>query len=170
MRPLLLLATPLILCACSSEPDPQALAGKLTDSFQTEIKSDGMKLFTYSIETIDRHRNQQQRRAMNDDRQQSPTGMPDRQRTRQPQDNMGNQQINRSSRRSDSENKQMTQELEFGLKKTLEANQYCRDGYYELERLVLNDRAELRGECHEGATDKDIQRFGYGKFTSQKTE
>lgn len=149
--------TLLLLSACSGTPDPAQFAGKVTDSFQTEIKSDGMKLFTYSVTavTADRHR-------------QKSAETPERQHSRpQPQDDMRSQ---RMGRRGSTENKLMTQELEIGLQKTLEANLYCRDGYYELERLVLRDRAELRGECHEGASKQDIQHFGYGKYTEQQKQ
>ncbi|MBO1273442.1 MULTISPECIES: hypothetical protein [Shewanella] len=158
MRLLLLLpVASLMLSACSSTPDPEQFAGKVTDNFQAEIKSDGMKLFTYSVTAV-KTDNRRQRPQPNMD-------ATEHQRSRsQPQEDMRPQ---RMGRRDGAENKQMTQELEIGLQKTLESNQYCRDGYYELERLVLRDRAELRGECHEGASEQDIKRFGYGKYTDQ---
>lgn len=36
---------------------------------------------------------------------------------------------------------------------------YCREGYFELSRMIESGRGEIRGECKEGATDADRQKF-----------
>ena len=42
------------LIACSSAPiDPSELAGKLRDKLTTDIKSDGLKLFSYKARLVD---------------------------------------------------------------------------------------------------------------------
>lgn len=51
------------------------------------------------------------------------------------------------------------QQVELGLIKTLEMTGYCREGYFELSRMIESGRGEIRGECKEGATDADRQKF-----------
>ncbi|GLP95365.1 hypothetical protein [Paraferrimonas sedimenticola] len=41
----------------------------------------------------------------------------------------------------------------------LNFNRYCREGFTELDRLVLSDYAMVRGECNEAATEEDRKRF-----------
>lgn len=50
-------------------------------------------------------------------------------------------------------------ELEERLAAELLANQFCRDGYLELQRDDSQWPLRLRGECNEGATTEDRQRF-----------
>lgn len=50
-------------------------------------------------------------------------------------------------------------ELEARVAAELQANQFCRDGYLELQRDDSQWPLRLRGECLDGATTADRQRF-----------
>ena len=43
------------------------------------------------------------------------------------------------------------EQIDLGLAKTLEKNQFCHTGYIEIDRFIGLERAEIRGECNEGA-------------------
>lgn len=45
------------------------------------------------------------------------------------------------------------EQINLGLAKTLEKNQFCHSGYIEIERFIGFERAEIRGECNEGANE-----------------
>ncbi|MFT5790606.1 MAG: hypothetical protein ACI8SJ_002735 [Shewanella sp.] len=49
--------------------------------------------------------------------------------------------------------------MEHGLNQTIEMTGYCREGYIEISRSIQYDRGSIRGECQEGATEKDIAKF-----------
>lgn len=36
---------------------------------------------------------------------------------------------------------------------------FCREGYFELSRIIEYGRGEIRGECIEGASEADKQAF-----------
>ncbi len=142
MRALFLLLLPLLLCSCSSKPsiDPADFAGAIKDNFQTDIKADGLKLFTYTARLI------------------TP-------------DSGGSYSISVQAPRTAKEMRQQLairearqavfeQQLQLGLDNTLKMNQYCREGFYELSRLLQSDRGEIRGECRDGASEMDRSRFG----------
>ncbi|QBF84340.1 hypothetical protein EXU30_17930 [Shewanella maritima] len=135
------------LCACSASPvDPQEFAGRYKDRFSTQIKGKDIKLFTYraSLATSSQ-------RGIDDD-------LPHNQRiSRKKQDAS-------SYRREQARKQEMLEawgeHVEVGLVKTLAMTGYCQTGYIELSRYVTSDRAEIRGECNEGATEADIEKFG----------
>ncbi|WP_335901579.1 hypothetical protein ACOI2Q_09190 [Shewanella algae] len=142
MRALFLLLLPLLLCSCSSKPsiDPADFAGAIKDSFQSDIKADGLKLFTYTARLITPDSGGSYRISV----QAPPTAKEMRQ-----------QLAIREARQAVFE-----QQLQLGLDNTLKMNQYCREGFYELSRLLQSDRGEIRGECRDGASEMDRSRFG----------
>ncbi|GAB1049419.1 MAG: hypothetical protein WAqPseu_39160 [Shewanella algae] len=142
MRALFLLLLPLLLCSCSSKPniDPADFAGAIKDSFQTDIKADGLKLFTYTARLITPDSGGSYRISV-----QAPRTAKE----------MRQQLAIREARQAVFE-----QQLQLGLDNTLKMNQYCREGFYELSRLLQSDRGEIRGECRDGASEMDRSRFG----------
>ncbi|GGE79496.1 hypothetical protein [Shewanella carassii] len=142
MRALFLLLLPLLLSSCSSKPniDPADFAGAIKDNFQTDIKADGLKLFTYTARLT---------APKADGRYENPIEAP---RTAK---EMRQRQAIREARLAVFE-----QQLQLGLDNTLKMNQYCREGFYELSRLLQSDRGEIRGECRDGANEMDKSRFG----------
>ncbi|MGL4712303.1 MAG: hypothetical protein ACRCWP_07010, partial [Shewanella sp.] len=121
------------LIACSSAPiDPSELAGKLRDKLTTDIKNDGLKLFSYKAHLVD------EKSTMDDvDRP-----FPHEARIR-------NMQDPREQRRAMQDLQDLIavweRQVELGLTKTLEMTGYCREGYIELSRIIEPGRGEIRG-------------------------
>ncbi|WP_076415392.1 hypothetical protein [Shewanella sp. UCD-KL12] len=113
---------------------------KVKDKFKTDIRTNGIKLFTY-----------QAKLAAPDDIK---TQLPHQERI---------SQVNRSrranSKRYEVDLSDWTAQIELGLNKTLDMTGYCREGYLELSRIIEVGRGEIRGECNEGATDEDRSKF-----------
>lgn len=135
------------LIACSSAPiDPSELAGKLRDKLTTDIKSDGLKLFSYKARLVD------EKSTMND----TERPFPHEARIR-------NMQDPREQRRAMQDLQDSLEiwgrQVDLGLIKTLEMTGYCREGYIELSRIIEPSRGEIRGECQEGATNADKHKF-----------
>ncbi|AZQ10944.1 hypothetical protein [Shewanella khirikhana] len=140
-RSLLLAIVTLSLGACSSsapdtdEPDI-SYAGKIRDRLSTSIKDNGLKLFTYSVSA----------------------SAPSAADALPP---LPSRNLARSSRsRPSVDLTAWTEQIEIGLARTLAMSGYCREGSTEISRLIQADRAEIRGECNESASDEDRQRFG----------
>ncbi|QSX35809.1 hypothetical protein [Shewanella sedimentimangrovi] len=133
---------PLLLQGCAKDrglPERnEALIGKVRDKFEQDIRANGLKLFTYSL----------MRSGV--EAQNAPIRL--EQQKRQPQPKAGR-------RDRDNALEQWEQQVELGLANTLKMNGYCRDGYIEISRLVESDRAEIRGECKEGASEEDRRHF-----------
>ncbi|MCL1089509.1 hypothetical protein L2744_07795 [Shewanella profunda] len=136
------------LIACSSAPiDPAELAGKLKDKLTTDIKADGLKLFIYQANLVDEKssRDNMDRTFPHEDRMRQKPQDPSEQR--------------RNYKEKEAILEVWGQQVELGLTKTLEMTGYCREGYFELSRIIESGRGEIRGECKEGATDADRQKF-----------
>ncbi|MCL1146669.1 hypothetical protein AB4298_05510 [Shewanella sp. 10N.261.52.F9] len=136
------LAFTLLLSACSSskpEINPEEFAGLVTDSFRTDIKSNGLKLFTY--------------RAL--------LSLPKSQTAALPHEVRSNQKKrSRSKKRYQGPDLSgWTAQIEHGLQQTIKMNGYCRDGYIELYRSIQYDRGTIRGECNDGANEADLTKF-----------
>ncbi|MCL1039743.1 hypothetical protein L2750_21795 [Shewanella submarina] len=131
----LLLLMSALLSGCSSSPSPEKYAGKIRDQLTTDIKDNGLKLFTYRaslamMPTLSRAQPQSKREAI------------------------------KMARQMQQAREDFEEQFDLGLARTLEMTGYCRDGYLELFRMVEADRGELKGECNEGASDSDMTRFG----------
>ncbi|GIU15405.1 hypothetical protein [Shewanella sp. MBTL60-007] len=129
--------------ACSSKPDiePEEFAGQVSDSFRTDIMSNGLKLFTYrAILTAD-----------------TPQSAP------LPHEVRSNQK-KRSRTKQGYQGPDLsgwTAQVEHGLQQTIKMNGYCRDGYIELYRSIQVDRGTIRGECNDGADEADLAKFDF---------
>ncbi|MBR9729507.1 hypothetical protein ACFOD0_00055 [Shewanella intestini] len=144
---LILLITVLSLAACSTnQADPYEFAGQYKDRFATQIKGQDIKLFTYKA-----HLANSSTRGLNDNRN-------------SPQINRKNQDAISYAREQAAKQDHLErwqQNVELGLVNTLAMSGFCQTGYIELSRYIGADRAEIRGECKEGATQADIVKFGY---------
>jgi hypothetical protein len=49
--------------------------------------------------------------------------------------------------------------LDAAVQAKLDTTAYCRDGYLTLERYLANGIARIRGECRDGASDSDREKF-----------
>jgi hypothetical protein len=137
-----------ILAACGSKPElePMDFAGQFKDKFSTQIKGDGIKLFVYKAKIATASD-----RNIND-------APPHKQR------------IDRRKQDARSYAKEMrdkeefleiwAQQVQLGLDKTIAMTGYCKNGYIELSRYLEAERGEIRGECHDGATQEDRVKFG----------
>ncbi|MCT8869631.1 hypothetical protein [Shewanella xiamenensis] len=138
----------LTLLACSSAPiDPSEFAGKFKDKLTTDIRADGLKLFTYQAGFAEEY----------SPRDVTERPFPHEERMRQVA------QDPREQRRLYQQQADVLdiwgRQVELGLEKTLEMTGYCREGYFELSRIIESGRGEIRGECKEGATEEDKQKF-----------
>ncbi|MGS0726913.1 hypothetical protein ACVBKF_12030, partial [Shewanella sp. 0m-11] len=127
-----------LLSACSSQPDiePEKFAGQVSDSFRTDIKGNGLKLFTYrAILTMETPQSQ---------------ALPHEVRSNQ-------KKRSRANKRYQGPDLTMwTEKIEHGLQQTIEMTGYCKEGYIELSRSIQYDRGMIRGECNDGADEADI--------------
>ncbi|ABV86892.1 lipoprotein, putative [Shewanella pealeana ATCC 700345] len=137
----LIVALSSLLSACSSQPEinPEEFAGQVSDSFRTDIKSNGLKLFTYrAILTMESPQSQ---------------ALPHEVRSNQ-------KKRSRSNKRYQGPDLSVwTAQIEHGLQQTIKMNGYCRDGYIELYRSIQADRGTIRGECNDGADEADLAKF-----------
>ncbi|WP_076537372.1 hypothetical protein [Shewanella sp. UCD-KL21] len=140
------LTSTLLLSACATQaPDPELFAGKYRDTFSSSIKGEGIKLFTYKAKVANATD-----RGIEDP-------LPHQQRVnRRKQD--ARSYAREQERRADFLALWSAQ-VDLGLEKTLDMNGYCKEGYIVLHRNVSEGRGEIRGECNDGATEADIQKF-----------
>ncbi|MGX9462463.1 hypothetical protein ACWXWU_14685 [Shewanella sp. A14] len=141
----LVICSMILLSACSArDPDPMEFAGQFRDSFSTQMKGNGIKLFVYKAKlatALDR----------------SIPGVPrDINARRSKQDA---QSYLEAQRNADERLELWNRQVDLGLKKTIEMSGYCKDGFIELSRYVEAERGEIRGECKDGATAEDIEKF-----------
>ena len=128
-----------VIAGCTAKKtDPSDFEGKVKDRLKTDIRSNGIKLFTYKAKLA----------SSNDSIDQLPH-----------QQRMEQAKRSKRSRPYEVDLTDWTQQIELGLSKTLEMTGYCREGYMELSRLIEVDRGEIRGECNEGATQADRNKF-----------
>lgn len=130
-----------LLAACAgTKTDPADFDAKVKDRFKTDIRGNGIKLFTYKakLAPTDNYASQ----------------LPHQQRAEQAKSAKRSR-----SRRNEVDLSDWTEQIELGLTKTLDMTGYCREGYMELSRIIEVGRGEIRGECNEGATDEDREKF-----------
>jgi hypothetical protein len=143
---LLLFCVTLGACSSGKTLDRDRYAGKLKDKLTTVIKGDGIKLFTYSahlalpvksgrIDTLEEEYELPRDASPNERR-------------------LAYERIN-------AELDKWAEQIELGLEKTLKMTGFCREGYMELSRIIERGRGEIRGECNEGASEADKQKFAF---------
>lgn len=124
------------LSACSSHSDvlPQS------SHFASKITQDDSKRFTYTITLTNDRREQSQSKRLG-------------QLTDEPTN------IRDSGYASVEQGQQIREQLLKGLQQELEANGFCREGYFELDYTFFATQAQLRGECQESANITDKKRW-----------
>lgn len=134
----------IVLCtlsACAShKTDPDDFKNRVKDKFKTDIRSNGIKLFTYKAKLDNKS-----------------SALPHQERIQQAIKQSRSKKGQRSIYAPDLSD--WTEQIELGLSKTLDMTGYCREGFMELSRMIEVGRAEIRGECNEGATDEDREKF-----------
>ncbi|RLV60151.1 hypothetical protein D5018_08430 [Parashewanella curva] len=133
LMPILLAAS---LSACSSKPTVTNAdyAGQVRDSFTTETKMGGIKLFTYKVwrtSPLERSGSLSNRQRLN-------VKMKSR------------SELLRELRAREKRIAQWEAAVEYGLTRTLGQSRYCKGGYIELDRTVLDNEVMIRGECKDG--------------------
>ncbi|MCK4708150.1 MAG: hypothetical protein KAU21_05985 [Gammaproteobacteria bacterium] len=131
------LLIPLFLLACASTQKRQP---EVKEIFVTNIKEDGVKLFSYSV-TMSTPKKGKGRRG-------------DGGKGRGKHGKMGAGNPDRESMMNENRGK-ITEKLDSRLLET----GYCREGYIELNRYMGTGQSQIRGECKEKATDSDRKIF-----------
>jgi len=134
----------IILAGCAThKPDADDFKNRVKDRFKTDIRGNGIKLFTYKakLETTE----------------DGIQDLPHQERIKQVKKQSRSKNTQRSIYAVDLSD--WTEQIELGLSKTLDMTGYCREGFMELSRIIEVGRGEIRGECNEGATDEDRERF-----------
>ncbi|MEN8133609.1 MAG: hypothetical protein ABFS45_26285 [Pseudomonadota bacterium] len=132
---LFLFFVPMVLVACASN---QAKQPEIEEIFVTDIKSNGIKLFNYTV-TVSRPSGSRggtgrgKRGGESGKQERGSAGRPDR----------------------ESMMKGIKEKLDARLSET----GYCREGYIVLGRSIGRGRSFIRGECKEGATEDDRTKF-----------
>ena len=129
------------LVACASN---QTKKSEIEEIFVTDIKPNGIKLFSYTM-TVSRPSGSR-----------SGTGGGKR-------GGEGGKQGGGSSGRPDRES--MMKGIKEKLDARLAETGYCREGYIVLGRRIDRGRSFIRGECKEGATADDREKFPNGDGT-----
>lgn len=136
----------MLLSGCIGHPPPHQSE---PDQFVTNIKDDGTKLFSFSVDAIPARPDEGKGRGRGEG---PPPGAMAK----------GNEQASRSSAPMPANPMDM---LYDKLALTLENNGYCREGYIEIDNYETNNRLHVLGECNETATEQDktqfANRYGY---------
>lgn len=127
--PLTYLAIPmaLFLAGCASEPT--APNPGLKESFHTEISANGSKRFTYTLEIA-----APQLRGPYTESPNMRSGM------------LRQQDLNRGR-----PGRGQRLNFDYALALKLKETGFCRDGYFEIDRVVSQLGGEVRGECRDAA-------------------
>jgi hypothetical protein len=135
----ILLSLTLLIACTSKKTDPSDFNLDVKDKLSTQIKGDGIKLFTYKAKLV----------ALND----SDIQLPHEERINQAK------RARSGQRYEEPDLSDWTQQIELGLSKTLTMTGFCREGFMELSRIIEVGRAEIRGECNEGASQEDKRKY-----------
>ncbi|MBM7070476.1 hypothetical protein JQC92_00210 [Shewanella sp. 202IG2-18] len=139
-KALLLVIVAALIAGCSStktaEEQTESLRGRVKDSFSTEVKDNGLKLFTYKAWKV---------------RAQNALVHPLPHENRISNRKKSRRQLKKEYEAYKKREKDWELAVELGLERTLKQTGYCKNGFYELNRTVLHETVEIRGECKEGA-------------------
>jgi len=128
----------LLLTACSTTKEPQ-----IKEYFRTDIRQDNSKVFVFTI--IPANTKKEERRA-------SPPSSGGR-------DKRGRNQQNRPKAKTDKQSDKLMSLFQEKFENRLEHSQYCREGYFIIEKSFVGSIFTLKGECNESATDSDRERY-----------
>lgn len=135
-----------IMTGCSS-----VSKSDMKDFFRSDIRADDSKMFTFTVIVTQQGKKDKKSTQKNS-----------KSKGGRDSGKKGGQQNSQRNTKDNSMNKNddhMTELFEELLIERLEKNQYCRDGYIELDRAFSGSTFTLRGECNESATENDRKRF-----------
>lgn len=133
----------LILSACASKPEPAPEEHAL---FVTNIKPDGSKMFSFSVEM------QADKKGGAGGGRGRPSGGGRGDGMGPPPDRSGGKDTGKSD---EDKTEKVFQLLDMKLAET----GYCREGYIEIDTYETEKRINILGECNESATDEDKRQF-----------
>lgn len=132
----------LFLSGCASN---QRKSPEVTEVIATNITSNGLKLFSYSV-TMSMPQKRKEGLSRENGRG-----------ARNGRDKSGGMDEVKSDR--ESTKNRMKQMIYEKLESKLIDTGYCREGYIVLDRYFDREQAQIRGECKEGATEEDRKNF-----------
>ncbi|RDH82491.1 MAG: hypothetical protein DIZ80_09395 [endosymbiont of Galathealinum brachiosum] len=139
----------MVLVSCGRN---QWKSSEITEVFSTNIKPGGLKLFNYSLTKT---ASQASRRGSGKGSGNG-SGMGG---------GRGGENGMHKGKAKSGDDASMKQYLYDMLKVKLEKSGYCREGYIELDSNIGRGWMKIRGECEEGATEKDRIKFINNKST-----
>ena len=139
---IVVLLMPFLMLACASNQKKQP---EIKEIFVTDIKENGLKLFSYSVTMS----SPQKETNGNGRGRKGAGGMGGGMRGRN-----GGGSPNHESMTNRSKAK-INEKLDSKLAET----GYCREGYIVLNSYAGKGKSQIRGECKEGATDSDRKKF-----------
>lgn len=148
-----------VITGCSSKNDIQII-----EVFRSKIGTNDAKLFIFSIVFVSSAESKSS--GINDKN-------PERkhEQTRQGKNRGKKNNIDNKPNKQQSKQKQqdeMIDELETRLADKLAENNYCRAGFFELERSLNRTIFTIHGECNESATAADKKNFPQRKHVDKR--
>ena len=140
------LLLPLLMLACTS---PQKKQSEIEEILVTDIKENGLKLFSYSV-TMSSSQKGTNGREMGRKGAKGQGGGNGKGK------GMGS---GKNSSGSDSKLNQQKERINERLNSKLLETGYCREGHIEINSYLGGGLYQIRGECEEGATDVDRKKF-----------
>jgi len=142
-----------LLGACSTTPERHADKQRPLPetSFETKIRTSGIKSFTYA-ETMPRREGSSERSGK---KQRSGGGASGGER--------GGGRSRGGGGRSDSKNSKRKEQMLLRAKENLELElartEYCREGYLEMDTEINRGSVIITGDCNERASPEDFEKF-----------
>ncbi len=135
----LVLVSALGLLACSSQPTEKP---RLSETFNTEIKSSGLKQFTYTV--VDLSRNRESMAAY-----------------RQKEVDRGTKSLDQTREKRNLKTVQDRKRKEIVplLEAKIVESGFCQGGYRMTNSYFRQNRSEIKGECNDNATKGDRIKF-----------
>ncbi len=147
------------ISGCSSRDEP-----KLTPIFHTEIKADDSKMFSFTLVgnngiKAEGAEDNKPEGESEGERGKGSGGKGGRGGRGKGDRQSSTEQVPRPTSRSNDKSKYLNELLYELLNEQLLQNQYCRTGYFQLEKSLVRGLINLKGECNESATAEDKARF-----------
>jgi hypothetical protein len=157
---LILLLSLLLISGCSSNEM------NIIEVFHSDIQADDTKLFTFSIIVV---RNSASEKPAGEGRSMDTKRKKNRQgKGRGNKNSTDNKSSKQPSEKKEKQQDKITNELESRLAETLADNNYCRAGFFELERSISKTIFAIKGECNESATGADRDNFPQTKQVGKR--
>jgi len=154
VKAVLLLTTSFILASCSSTKIPD-----MKEYFKPDIREDESKMFTFTI--ITSRPNAQEERSNKPSRSNKQRkGGNEKGAERGGSNKKERGQQNAAKSMSNNQKDKLMDVFQQRLDNRIEVSQYCREGYFVLEKDFSGVIYTVRGECNESATARDRENLG----------